>query len=74
MIHPDEAASASLTGSAAPQAQALPAQQTSLLQTDSSILHPSPLTAIPLTPLTDGINGRKILNANSAFSAFKTQS
>lgn len=73
MVNPEEAALATPSSSAAPQAQAQPAQQ-NITVTNSSILHPSPSTAIPLTLPTDGINGRKILNVNSVFSAFMTRS
>ena len=69
----DETTLAAPSSSAASQAQALPAQQNITVTSRQLNITPFAIDHDPLTPPTNGINGRKILNANSVFSAFMTR-
>lgn len=74
MVSPDKAASAAPSQGTAPQAQALPAQQNITVTNRHLDITPFVIDRDPLTPPTDEINERKILNVNSGFLAFMNRS
>lgn len=74
MVSPDKAASAAPSKGTAPQAQALPAQQNITVTNRHLNITHFVIDRDPLTPPTDEINERKILNVNSGFLAFMNRS